>query len=734
MRQFAADHGDQKREQTALDRAQEVVGQAWEASGSKQIRLARKALEISPDCADAYVLLAEHAETADEAMTLYEQGVAAGQRGLGKEAFAEYAGHFWGFLETRPYMRARQGLALCLWDLGRREEAAAHYQEMLRLNPDDNQGVRYCLATLLLDLERDADLHGLLAEYANDGSAAWAYAKALLAFREGGESPAANTLLTQATQANKHVPAYLLGHKQLPHESPPYIAMGGEDEAISYATDNRRGWLDTPGAISWLRKTANVPLPKTPGRRPPSWPQRKLALLRLPQERGEVWQVDAIPSERAEEGQAQQPAHWALVIVSRTSHELLGLELRDDKPTAAEIWNCVTDAMVRPHDGEPHRPATIEVRQKAWQTAWKAKLKQIDVECVLSDTLDAVDLVSDHLPAAATEAAAEGREAGQPEDIVTLSQEPTEVWQADLRTMPAWITGEGQPYRAWVGVVVSRTDDLVLAHQTARDRPPAEWLWGAIAQAMRQPAMGSPRRPGTIEVASAEQRAALQPYLEPAGIACVAVERLAHMDSVFNDMAEQLSEPGQLPPLLDVPGLEPAQLGSFYAAAVEFYRHKPWQKVMGDTVIMVECDKFHSGPWYAVVMGQSGVQQGLAIYEDLAALQQLITGNASEEENARGMSALSMMYSEAFEIPIRDLDTIEKHGWPVAGPEAYPLVLRVNRGLAMRPPLAWELELLEGCLRAIPQFLPQKTTSAMTVAVTSGELPLRLSWIGNEGQ
>ena len=80
-------------------------------------------MEISPDCADAYVLLAEHAKTADEAQNLYEQGVAAGERALGREAFAEHEGHFWGVLETRPYMRARQGLAQCLWEAGRRREA-----------------------------------------------------------------------------------------------------------------------------------------------------------------------------------------------------------------------------------------------------------------------------------------------------------------------------------------------------------------------------------------------------------------------------------------------------------------------------------------------------------------------------------------------------------------------------------------------------------------------------------
>jgi tetratricopeptide (TPR) repeat protein len=730
MRELGAGLGGEQRAQTALDRAQEVMDQAFEVTVAEQVRLARKALEISPDCADAYVLLAENAETAEEALTLYEQGTAAGQRALGKEGFEEYAGHFWGFLETRPYMRARQGLAQCLWEAGRREEAAEHYQEMLRLNPDDNQGIRYILATLLLDLERDEDLRHLLAQYEEDASSEWAYTKTLLAFREAGESAQANKLLQQATKANKHVPAYLLGHKQLPHELPPYITMGGEDEAVSYVVGNRRGWLNTPGAISWLRKTLKVPLPKTPRPRRPSWPQLRLSLLRLPQERGEVWQVDVLPSQPAGGGETGDESRWTVMIAGRASHELLGLDILDSQPKAVEVWDYLMDTMGRPPHGEPYRPAKIEVRQRAFQTAWNAKLKQLKVECALIDTLDVIDLVRDQMPSAIAEAASKenGTAVESAEELLALPQEPGEIWQADVRMMPAWITGEGQPYRAWVTVVVSRTDDLVLAHQLTPERPPAERLWEAVLQAIRQPAMGSPRRPGMIEVASAEHREALRTPLDRAGVECVVLERLERLDLVFDDMAKHLGGPGQFPALLDVPGMDLAQVASFYAAAAEFYRRRPWQHVPGDTLIKVDCDKHHRGPWYAVVMGQSGVQQGLAVYEDLPALQRMITGNASEEENARGMSALSLMFSEAFEMPVRDLDAVEKHGWPVAGPEAYPLVMHVDPGLATRPPLAWELEVLEGCLRSIPDFLKQNDASFVKmVPITSGKLELRLA-------
>jgi len=84
--------------------------EAWDASGAQRVKLARKALEISPDCADAYVLLAEEtAENLAEKRELYEQGVAAGERALGERMFKEEAGSFWGILQTRPYMRARAG-------------------------------------------------------------------------------------------------------------------------------------------------------------------------------------------------------------------------------------------------------------------------------------------------------------------------------------------------------------------------------------------------------------------------------------------------------------------------------------------------------------------------------------------------------------------------------------------------------------------------------------------------
>ena len=225
----------------------------------KRLTLAHEALATSPDCADAYVLLAEEADTVGRAMELYRQGVAAGERALGKEYFEANAGMFWGILETRPYMRAREGLANTLWHLNRKDEAIEHYFEMLRLNENDNQGVRYMLTDLLLLTNRYDDLAELLHRYEDEASAVWLYTRALLNFHNEGKSAKADKALKAALKQNRHVPEYLTGKKRIPNRLPAYMGLGDDDEAVHYAASHLNYWRRTPGAIEWLTESLKAP-------------------------------------------------------------------------------------------------------------------------------------------------------------------------------------------------------------------------------------------------------------------------------------------------------------------------------------------------------------------------------------------------------------------------------------------------------------------------------------------
>lgn len=243
----------------SLEAAQAIIYDAWEAGDSrKRVALAKKALKLSPLCADAYVILAQEvAQNSAEAIDYYRQGAAAGEKALGKACFRDDVGHFWGILETRPYMRARQGLAQALWNMGQRDEAVAHYQEMLRLNPNDNQGIRYLLLDCLLFLGRDDEAADLISKYEEDGSAAWSWSRALLAFHRQGDCTEARDALSHARRENKHVAPLLLGDKKMPRRLPDYISWGGKDEAVAYVYGAASAWEVAPGALAWHRACAN---------------------------------------------------------------------------------------------------------------------------------------------------------------------------------------------------------------------------------------------------------------------------------------------------------------------------------------------------------------------------------------------------------------------------------------------------------------------------------------------
>jgi tetratricopeptide (TPR) repeat protein len=239
---------------STLSKAREIYYKACQApSKTKRIALAKKAIEISPICADAYVLLAEHEAWASDAqLALYRQAAEAGRKAIGDE-FEELTGEFWGWLETRPFMRAKLGLAICLGERNESEEALKHLREMLHLNPGDNQGVRSILAGYLLESSLHDELAALLKSYKDDASTDLSFSRALLAFRLHGDGAKSRKALAAAVEQNMHVRPYITGEKALPKSLPALYSWGGDSEAVHYADKFKKGWDETPGAADWLR-------------------------------------------------------------------------------------------------------------------------------------------------------------------------------------------------------------------------------------------------------------------------------------------------------------------------------------------------------------------------------------------------------------------------------------------------------------------------------------------------
>ena len=237
---------------TDKGRSQDLVLQAYDETPAKGKKLIKQALELDPDNADAYNYLASVENDVDKALALYRQAVEAGERALGEEFIQENKGHFWGLFETRPYMRAKSGVAGCLYAKNRVNATIEVYREMIELNPNDNQGVRYLLATILLSKKDLSDYESFVKKYEGEDSALWHYNNALYHFKKMGKSAKSDGELMKAYKFNPYVMEFMLGLKELPEEMPQFIGRGDENEAVAYIFDAIHTWGKTDGALNWM--------------------------------------------------------------------------------------------------------------------------------------------------------------------------------------------------------------------------------------------------------------------------------------------------------------------------------------------------------------------------------------------------------------------------------------------------------------------------------------------------
>lgn len=238
--------------QSNEEKAQDLVYEAYEVSIVKGKKLIKEALKLDANCVDAYNYLAEIEEDPRKSIIQFEKAISAGEKSLGKKIFTEDKGHFWAIFETRPYMRAKEGLARCLFEIGETEGAVKHCEEMLELNEGDNQGIRYFLAPILVQLGEDKKYQKLVKQFKGESSAIWAFTYALFQFKTKGEHRDAEKALLKAHKTNEFVIDYMLGLKKMPAELPDYIGMGDENEAIVCVYELHHFWMESQEYFEWL--------------------------------------------------------------------------------------------------------------------------------------------------------------------------------------------------------------------------------------------------------------------------------------------------------------------------------------------------------------------------------------------------------------------------------------------------------------------------------------------------
>jgi tetratricopeptide (TPR) repeat protein len=241
--------------------AQDLIYDAFEKTNKNEIcQLAHKALEIYPDCADAYCLLADYeAKNDEEALELYLKGEKAGRKTLGEDFIKENSGELWGCISARPYMRAMSGVVEYLWRRGRRDEAIKKCYEMLELNRNDNQGMRYLLCYYLCAEKRLKEADELMNKgiYNDDYGIVWFYNRPIVEFSLNGDTKKARNLVYEALKRNLFVLLLMSGLIKMPSETSGRFIIKSIDEAIFYLDLHLDLWLKEEKRLLWFIDTSS---------------------------------------------------------------------------------------------------------------------------------------------------------------------------------------------------------------------------------------------------------------------------------------------------------------------------------------------------------------------------------------------------------------------------------------------------------------------------------------------
>ncbi len=242
---------------TNKEQAQNLVFDAYELSPAKGKAKIEKALLLDPDCLEAYEYLGSMEQLVDLAIIFYEKGIEIGRRLFGGKYLTKNKGRYWGLHETRPFMRCLAQYSDCLYTIGKVNESVAVLEEMIELNPNDNQGVRDQLLLYLILLNENKKFEKYAKKYNDDIMAFPLFNYALFAYKKEGESENANKKLKKAMKQNKFVAPKILSNKQITSLSDTY-GFGDENEANYYVAYAKEIWASTKGAIEWLKKYSPI--------------------------------------------------------------------------------------------------------------------------------------------------------------------------------------------------------------------------------------------------------------------------------------------------------------------------------------------------------------------------------------------------------------------------------------------------------------------------------------------
>jgi tetratricopeptide (TPR) repeat protein len=684
---------------TPWSQAIDVVSEACQ-NGEINRQLLHRALEIDPECAPALWLLAQCAaeDEAEQREAWLRKAIEACQS-ISQGDFSRFEGRLTPESLQDLEVEVRHTLSSDLQGKVKLEEALETLLPILY--EDDCFFVRTALMALYIKLDRQAEARDLAERFPdNDEMPAWYYATALVAFRDG-DLKAANARLKLALHEFPSIAAALFEPSD---EDDPRLL-----DTVCYL---RSLLICSPGAMAWMRRAYARMLPADEEADDMPWDN-----VSYKPENYAVgnarWMIAFRPGDR--------PHLGALIVCDAESLAPVDVAPGAKHPTPAQWLKYLTRTVVE-RTPDKEWPSTIYVRDAALQKKLQDKLKKCKVRCESGGNWKDFDRLANDFARVMRGAEQKPLE---PPNIARLRALPVSDWPwfVAVRKTSEWLQNDGEFTRFSTLVIFSESG--VVGTQILPGDSPGDALPAAVARTMEHPAAGSPCRPAVVLTDDEEVERLLAPLLKSLELPSQ-VEALPPDISEALDTLPQPSRNGEGPvAVVRAPGATEELLAAFFAAAAEYFRARPWNRVRGDRRILVTTPGLSVRERDAIVMGQNGEVFGLSLTEDRAALFDALEG-IDESHDFRLQTGLSVSFEEAHFAAVEDYDAMRDHHWPVAAPEAYPMVTHYEKG-TLRGALAWEVDLLAAVLQRIVRLIDMPDDAVIRERTPLGQ-ELILQW------
>lgn len=306
-------------------------------------------------------------------------------------------------------------------------------------------------------------------------------------------------------------------------------------------------------------------------------------------------------------------------------------------------------------------------------------------------------------------------------------------WSVGIATMPAFINdGVRAPYRPLVALVVNG-HGLVIGHGIASSEDPLAGVEQALLQAIGKPdsGFGLGTTPQRVTVSEEGLRVLVERLLPGVSVKVGRSPELEEVIRALPAMDPQIEEQGIMGMTSYLGGdVTPELVGSFFAACADLYRREPWTVFADDQcLVQVTSRALAMNQWCGCVIGQAGESYGVLLFESRLDQQRFIELAQRTPDISQLPSGLLPVQRAISYEPLdgirRELAAeIERHQWPVAPGDAYPLPLHIDTDFLVVPSSRDELARLEAIARALTRLI-DNTPQLEEFWHWTGQEPLR---------